>query len=81
MWRCKGGQLTLAMVVGMVTMTVLVMRRTFQEEVGESFGKEGELQPCRLRAARTFMQLLSLAIIDIDHDDDYEKDDDENDRD
>ena len=68
-------------VMVVVTMTVVVMRRTFQEEVGESFGKEGELQPCRSRAARTFMQLLSLAIIDIDHDDDYERDDDENDRD
>ena len=68
-------------VMVVVTMTVVVMRRTFQEEVGESFGKEGELQPCRLRAARTFMQLLSFAMIDIDHDDDYEKDDDENDRD
>ena len=64
-----------------MTMTVVVMGRTFQEAVGESFGKEGELQPCRSRAARTFMQLLSFAMIDIDHDDDYEKDDDENDRD
>ena len=63
-------------------MVLVVMRRTFQEEVGESFGKEGELQPCRSRAARTFMQLLSLAMIDIDHEDDDDDcdndDDDEN---
>ena len=66
-------------VMVVVTMTVVVMRRTFQEEVGESFGKEEELQPCRLRAARTFRQLLSFAMIDIEYD--CEKDDDENGRD
>ena len=73
--------MVLVMVV-VVTMTVVVMRRTFQEEVGESFGKEGELRPCRLRAARTFMQLLKFAMIDNDHDDDdCDNDDDENRRD
>ena len=61
----------------LVVMVLVVMRRTFQGEVGESFGKEGELQPCRSRAARTFMQLLSFAMIDIDHDDDCDNDDDD----
>ena len=57
--------MTVVVMMVLVVMVLVVMRRTFQGEVGESFGKEGELQPCRSRAARTFMQLLSFAMIDI----------------